>query len=332
MTQFKLTRYAIGRQPEIDLTRAEFDAILVARQRTTEGLAVEELFNVVLGNYEEFERELLTISLTHTIYFNTGHDWSAAMDLLQLMARRLANLLTTAHAYCDQVPHSISTLYGSASSHVETVRGFFRYEHSQTFAYRVCAELRRYVQHRGAAVHGFNAASSWVTRDNGSRVMVNTVVPEISTRQLAEDAKFKRAVLTILESQGRKSPGGDDIMCDLRPIVRGYVAALGRVHLKVRELVSPELTEADTILREAVNRFANLDAGSSNGLAAMELSDAGLLEGRTPNFVSTKLIERRQQLATRNHSPTRFEVNAVTNESPPLAAETVARRERADHT
>ena len=50
------------------------------------------------------------------------------------------------------------------------------------------------------------------------------------------------------------------------------------------------------------------------GLAAMELSEKGLLEDRFPTFVMKEPTERRAQLVRRNHLPAHFDTMVITNE------------------
>jgi hypothetical protein len=320
MTKYQLGRAVLFHQPEIDLTRAEYDAILDARRRVLEGLAIEDLFNLMLGNYEEFERELLSIALTHATYFGADEEWNDAIDTIQLVARRFANLLTTTQGYCDQIPHSISSLYGNPSAELEAVGGYFRHEHANGLGYRGCTELRRHMQHRGSAVHGSSGGGGWAERPDGQRVYVYSFVPTVSLERLRADPKVKRPVLDEMERHGRRPSAGWKDSIDLRPFVREYVSALGRIHLKVRQMIAPEVARCDVVISEAVGRFLALpdSGGDAIGLAAMELNDEGLREeGMLSTPVMMEQIERRRQLEQRNHLPTHFHTNVITNEIDP---------------
>lgn len=316
MTRFELTRYALGPHASIELSQDEYEDLRAAQRRALEFLSFEDLFDLMLRNYEEFERELLLVPLRHATYFGASHDWNESIDTIQLLARRLANLLTTTHGYCDQVPHAISTLYGANSPQLVEVRSFFRHEHSVGLGYRVCTELRKYIQHRGSAVHGYRGYSRWEDRDNSNRVHVYSFAPEVNVAKLRDDPKFKSSVLAELEVGGRQTYTGDRSH-DLRPFVRDYVSALGRIHVKVRALFAADVSAVDGRLQEAVDRFLALPgADTPIGLAVMELSDQGLLEGRHPTFIGLQILERRRLLEERNHLPTHFSTQVVTNEVP----------------
>jgi hypothetical protein len=315
MNQYVLKRYSIGKHVSLPLEKSEYDQILSSKRRLLEHLAIEELFDVMMGNYEEFERELLAITLKDATYFDANARWTDSIDIIQLAARRVANLLTTTHGYCDQVPHAVSTIFGETSAEVTQAKSYFRHEYDSTKAYRVCTELRRYMQHRGTAVHGFNAASSWVDRPDGRRVRAYMFAPQVNVRRLSEDPKFKKRVLAELQDGGTISQSTGDRVHDLRPFIREYVSALGRIHMKVRELLAPDAAIHDGIISKAIDRYSELpDAKGLLGLAAMELSEKGMLEDRFPTFVMKEPTERRAQLVRRNHLPAHFDTMVITNE------------------
>lgn len=76
MNTYHLKRYVLGRQPSLQISKAEYDEILVARRKVLECLALEELFHQLICNYEEFERELLSIALQFATFAGALDDWS----------------------------------------------------------------------------------------------------------------------------------------------------------------------------------------------------------------------------------------------------------------
>jgi hypothetical protein len=315
MTVYKLTRAVLGRQPSIDLTNEQFDKIVNAKCRVVAYLALEDLFDLMLGNYEEFERELLEITLNRATYLGAELRWSDAIDTTQLIARRIGNLLTATHGYCEQVPHLISSIYGKPSSQFDAVGGYFRHEHSTVLGYRACAEMRRFVQHRGSVVHGFTSGGRCVVRSNGDSVSVYTLEPKVNVRRLQEDVKFKPSVIKELEALSSDRNSSDEPVVDLRPLVREYLSALGRVHLKIRDLVAADVGTHDAVIEDAVKSFLKLPGvDRPTALAAMQVNEEGLLEGRRPIYVMTEPIERRKSLARRNANPINFERRVITSE------------------
>lgn len=313
MNTFHLKRHILGRQPSVQLSKDEFDDLLAAHRRIRDHLAVEELFDVLMRNYEEFERELLSLALRSGTFMGAFEDWIEAIDAVQLVGRRLSNLLTTTHAYCDQIPHSLSALFGRSSGELAQVREYFREEHSGSFGYRVCTELRKYAQHRGTPVHQLNRHMSWISRPDGSRVHVHWIVPQVSVSRLRDDATLKSGVLADLEVGATDTAAGNRFQ-DLRPYVRNYISCLGRIHLKVRALVRTSIAKADTTIVGAIDRFVASCGPEVSGLSVVELNDRMLIEDRHPTFIMREPIERRIALERRNHSPTRLDTQVVTNE------------------
>ncbi len=311
-----LSKYVLGKPTSIDLSRGEYDGIVAAKRHVLEYLALEYLFNLLLENYEEFELELLSVTLKYATYFGQD-EWAGPADVLQLIARRFANMLTTAHGYCDQAPHIISTRYGSGSPKVSTAKEYFRYEHSAVLGYRVCVELRRFMQHRGSAIDSALQRSAWVERPDGRRFRTYAIEPEVNLRKLAEDPKVKRPVLAEMEPGSRKKITGD-LARDVRIFVRDYISALGRVHLKIRDLLREDIEADDSVILGTVERYREIsEDGSVVGLAVMELTEQGLIEDRSPTFVLAEPIERRRLLISRNHLPTHFDTQVITNEIEP---------------
>jgi len=256
---------------------------------------------------------LLSLAFHGATFMGAWHDHHDSINAVQLVTRRFANLLATAHAYCDQLPHLLGALFAT-SAEVEAVRQLFRDEYDAVFGYRVCAELRRYMQHRGSAVDVLNMSSHWVDRPDRRRHREYIVAPQVDVAHLEEDSKVKPSVLAEIAAAVVPASNGDRYL-DVRPYVRHYVSALGRIHVKVRAQLAAEVTAHDTVILDAIARYIPIaDKHGALGLAAMELNEQELLEGRRPTFVSRQAIDRRKRLESRNHSPTHFDTQVITNE------------------
>jgi hypothetical protein len=169
------------------------------------------------------------------------------------------------------------------------------------------------MQHRGTAVHQLNRTMSWVNRADEKRVRVCWVTPQVRLSRLREDPKFKPSVLADLEAAGAVDSAGDRIH-DLRPLVREYLSALGRVHLNARKMLAASARSCDDTIATGIDRFISIVGDDITGLAAVELDERLLLENRQPTFIMREPTERRRALEQRNHNPIHFVTQVVTNE------------------
>src|SRR6266849_1778491 len=125
----------IGPWPFVDISAQEFELVKTAKHNLFVLLGVEEKFNLVIGNYLEYEQELLNLALVHMASHNPT--WSSFHDAKALINRRLANLLTVSRLYIDQVKHDISSIYGKNASTTIQVRQAFSEQYDRLFGYRV---------------------------------------------------------------------------------------------------------------------------------------------------------------------------------------------------
>jgi hypothetical protein len=86
-------------------------------------LVSRKKFNLLLENYMEFEQELLNLTARQMVF--TQSNWSSFNRDIQVINRRMANLLTACRLYVDQVSHDISLLYGSCSDHLQKLKKEF---------------------------------------------------------------------------------------------------------------------------------------------------------------------------------------------------------------
>ena len=56
--KYLITKPAFGTVAEIAITESDFSELKKARDKLNTGLAIEEKYEVVLGNYEDFEKEI----------------------------------------------------------------------------------------------------------------------------------------------------------------------------------------------------------------------------------------------------------------------------------
>jgi hypothetical protein len=81
-------------------------------------LNIEETFDLLLENYAEIERDFLGLSLRLSFFGERGEPLRPYRE----MNHRIANLLSRACLYIDQVPHNLHSIYSTCSNHATTFK------------------------------------------------------------------------------------------------------------------------------------------------------------------------------------------------------------------
>ena len=297
---FGLTQMVFGGGLFLDISQEEYTEAVEAKRCLVEALEVEEKFDLLLTNYEEFEHELLVIALDAALRFD--NDWSASVGTRQTVSRRLVNTLTACRLYLDQVGHNLSSIYGSSSRAHEQMKSKCSAEYDGRLGYRVMEALRNYVQHRGMPVHGLSLTGTWIDETPQVRKhLQQSVVPELSTERLAEDSRMKPSVLAELQSIGSEH--------DIKPLLRDYIAGLGSIHTSLRKTLESDLTRWDAIVETLIERY-RAAGGVTLGLALVNRVGRIAVQHE---FLIDGFILRRRELADRNHQTSHYPKVVVTN-------------------
>jgi hypothetical protein len=92
--------------------------------------------------------------------------------------------------------------------------------------------LRNHVQHRGFPIHGCHYNAKQIGDiSRGQRLY--TLTPYIDLKKLEDDGKFKSSVREEMKNLGDK--------IDIKPLVRGYIASIGNIQDKVREVLKDDI-------------------------------------------------------------------------------------------
>ena len=116
------------------ISTAEFESVKTAHRNLLVFLSVEEKFSALLENYAEYENELLSLTLRHSLFYTW--EWSTLMGDLQTVNRRLANVLTMARLYIDSVRHDLNEVYGSGNALVSAMERAFQNANDSSLGYR----------------------------------------------------------------------------------------------------------------------------------------------------------------------------------------------------
>jgi len=245
--------------PEIEISPEEYSLFERARGILSAALAIEEKYEILIGNYLALETRLLQIAATNAVRRTLSY--SEFFDTRSATNIDLVNLLTAARLYLDQLPHDVAECLPESPDARELVKAQSSKEYDEHFEYRFMEALRNHVQHRGIPIHLVSHHSQWTSSGEDGR-MEFTVDIAARRRYLEEDKKFKKPVLDEL--------AGD---VDLTAACRRYVESLSAIHELARRLVAESASSARATVETAHRRYAEVDSGKLIGLTASAMDD-----------------------------------------------------------
>jgi hypothetical protein len=250
-----LRQLVLSRTPEISITDDEFQALKVARNVLTSAFALEEAYDLVVGNYIELEQDVLSASVSEAC--RHAQAYNDFFGLRSTINRRFVNLLSACRSYIDQTPQLLTNSTENPKHAREQFKTCLNESYDASFSYRFLEALRNHVQHCGLAVHRVSINSRWTDNENNRRLEVS-VEPFATRKFLSLDSKFKKCVL-------EETPEDIPLLGHLRT----YMEAIGNAHEVVRSAVSASTIRARTSIEAHVKAYANINDGVTIGLAAV---------------------------------------------------------------
>ena len=239
--KYLVTRRAVRGDATIPITRNEFIALKKATHVLSAGLDVEQQYEVLLSNYEDFEKEIMDVATEFMLYVpNEFRQYHARLN------KRIINLLTTSLLYKDQVKQRVRAILRSSDEEVDKLEALFTEKYDKHLEYRFMEQLRNHVQHFGFPVDRVTF-SGWVEHMHQVNMeLPSTIEFSSEKKRLQENVKFKKSVIEEL----------DDTV-DLKQMTRKYVECLSEIHGSIRTMVLGKLTEARSLIEECINRYRN---------------------------------------------------------------------------
>jgi len=299
--QYGLINWTIGENVFLKLTPAKYEQLNTANKGLWEALQIEEKFNLVIENYAEFERELLTQANDLVIFSNIS--WSDLQTDKHAINRRLVNLLTTCRLYIDQVPHNMNLVYGKGSAQSSDTKKQMSVEFDGNVEYQIMEQLRNHVQHRDIPIYGI-AKNRWLEdyKTDNSKFKF-CVEPKLSVSSIREGGCFKPAILKKLEALGEE--------VDVRPLVRKYITCIYNIQKSIRKQMKDDIKNWADLIIESEKRYLAKQK-IAPGLAVVQRTN---VQKSTFLFhVSQNVINRYKWFMDRNNSFSNFTKSIVTNE------------------
>jgi len=253
--KYILKIHALGKYPEINLKKSQYDSIKRAREVLSNGLEMEAKYEILISNYLEFEKEILehaAQSMVRKLY-----DYEDFFQARMSFNRRLVNLLTAARLYVDQLYRHVKAVIPDMPTVKVDIKTLFSKEYDKKLEYRFMEALRNYVQHRGIPVHWIKYNSS--SDDSGEeRQLIYSMELASLKEYLQEDDDFKKNVLSEIPDK-----------IDLIMATRVYIEGISKVHCAARKLVEQSLKESRSIIDNAQASYQKIYRDKFVGLHAI---------------------------------------------------------------
>ena len=135
-----LHRGVFGNWPSIEISSQNFHQLKHAKRGLFILVGIEEKFEMLSQNYLEYEQALITLALDYMISRNP--EYRTMHDARSQINRRLANLLTIARLYIDQIKHDVSRLFGRDALENTIICESFSEQYDRLMGYRILESIR----------------------------------------------------------------------------------------------------------------------------------------------------------------------------------------------
>lgn len=276
--------------PPLEISEQEFLDLKDAKVVLNAAFAIEENFDLLIGNYLELETSAL--SLVANAMVRQVSEYQEMFELRAEINRRAVNLLTAARLFVDHLPQR----YKDCNRDPTEVKTLLSGEYDGHFEYRFMEALRNYVQHSGLAVHSLGISSQWLPPRQ--RIWDEHSLAAVVVRSyLAEGANFKAKVLA-------ECPEKVDILA----ASRRYIESLGNIQNHIRRNTTELVEGARRKMSEAITRYVSFATASPLGLEANAAPSEGTSD-RVPVFLEWDDV--RKKLANRNGSMVNLSLRTV---------------------
>lgn len=276
--RFWLRRRSIGPQKPLEISKERYEKITAARLTLTDAKNFEERYEMVIGNFLEFERFIADFSLrTH---IEADFSYRKASEIFLESNRLVMNLLTTFKSYVDQTPQDFKHLPTAFGEKFQEIASSI---YDKSLAYRFASALRNHTQHYSPPVHAI--------RTGGTRVdWIDKGLFFCKKQELAENPKFKKLVLDEINDE-----------LDLKTIFRELMEHLSRMHIELRQLLHEAVHLARGEFEEAMQDFVKAQGESCTaiGLATFKEVDG---EFSSISAVLLDWDETRLELVNKNRN------------------------------
>jgi hypothetical protein len=283
--KYSLTKLVLGYSSEIHISEAEFYSLKNAKMSLSAGLAIEETYELLLSNYEDYELEILKQAAHLMLRYDT--DYEPLFYTRLALNKRIINLLTACRLYLDQIGHNIKYIIKeNMKNKVDQLRSE---EYDSHFEYRFMENLRNSSQHRGFPIHVVQVRHFSRDTDN-NRKLIYTIDITSEKRFFEGDKNFQKKVFNETPNE-----------VDLKAAIRIYIECLSKIHISIRNIINDYLINDREKIESAITKFQKEVDKEALGLTAVCKGNEGKIVDKIPllrdwDDIRRKLIKRNRSL------------------------------------
>jgi hypothetical protein len=293
-------------EDEFEIDDIFYDQAVKARRNLFDSASLEEKFDIVMENFNEYEECLLSLASQYNIFRNLSNE--RFNQNRSLLNRRIINLFSSAKMYTDQAIVFFKQDFGRNSEELNRLQSFLKTIRSENLGFKVCEYLRNYTQHFDLPINALYYRRDHV-EDDEETFIGESIIPYIKLVALSEDNKFP----DVLQKELRALTNGKDGF-DIRPLIRHFIHGLGQMHHEVRLILQPSLSEWEGMYARIFD-FAKEKSRESTfkaiGILSFDNSD-NLTEVLDFDYY---VIEHRKYLVQKNISQNNTHIVFVTSQT-----------------
>lgn len=259
--RYVLRQRAIGQVAQIQIDAETYAGFKAARRVLSSALAIEENYEILISNYQEFETTILESAAFNMVRDRTSY--GDFFDIRIALNRRLINLFTTTRLYLDQLMQHVVACAPSPEDATARINAAISEQYDTYREYRFMDAFRNYVQHRGIPIHWISHASSWTLDENHEKELMQFSIELVAEASvLRKDGELKARPLKELEEK-----------TDLTLFTRRYIECLSTIQDAVRQIIGDPVNEARALIEATHKRYLDAGAESVVGLSACALEN-----------------------------------------------------------
>jgi hypothetical protein len=240
--------YLIGRttttQNRLYIEKEEWESLKFANSVISNVLSSEQKYEIMILNYEEFEKTLLFMSLKETLR-NSVYDNSD--EFLMIICKSVINIILSIKIYVEQYEgkhqKKLKRL-GLESS----IKSLLEAEITDANEYTFIRKTRNYISHYDLPLHSVLIDAEFTSeKQTKKRRLGRTVIPYLHKEKLLKSRFLKeKDLIGIADSKGK---------IDLRIPIRKTINRISSFHIKLREITNDALTKSESIIADILKKY-----------------------------------------------------------------------------